>query len=90
VLIDNLHTIILWTTTVVLLIASLLIVFSLVRLQRQSARGEQTVGNSNSALDLLWTLIPIGILALLLLLTYQAVTATDTSLPPTLSIPAGE
>ncbi len=73
----NLDNVILWTTTIVLLITGGLIVLSLVRLQRQSPPGQPPAGKSHSALDLIWTLIPIGILVLLLVLTYQAVSSTD-------------
>lgn len=78
----TLDNVILWTTTIVLLITGGLIVLSLMRLQRQSPADK-----NHSALDLIWTLIPIGILVLLLVLTYQAVSATDNAASSPITAP---
>lgn len=68
--------ILLWVSTAVLVITSGLLVYSLLRLQRKTARNqgqEERVDKSNIWIDILWILIPVVILVLLLLLTFQAV-----------------
>lgn len=64
----------LWAATVVLIIASGLLVYSLLKIKKQpasTADTNQDVDKSSPWLDAIWTVIPIIILAVLLLLTYQ-------------------
>ncbi len=79
--IASLQSIIFWITSAALLVTGGLLVFSLVRLQRQSL----PVKTSHPALDLIWTLIPVGILVLLLALTYLSLPAAKT--PPAATVP---
>jgi heme/copper-type cytochrome/quinol oxidase subunit 2 len=60
----------LWTTIAVLLITSVLLVVSLLKVRRQSAASD--LDRSHPALDFIWIAVPIVILMLLLALTYQA------------------
>lgn len=72
-LITNLPHIIFWTAVAIFLIACTLLSYSLMRSQRHSAgdaEPEQSF-HRNGVLEMIWTLIPVGILAVLLLLTYQ-------------------
>ena len=71
----DLQTLILWIATVVLTVTSLLLMVSLLKIKRQPANTvdtNQEADKSNRVLDAIWTIIPIIILALLLLLTYQS------------------
>lgn len=70
-----------------LLITSGLLVFSLVRLPRQPEPGQTEVGKSNRVLELVWTLIPLALLVLLLVLTYQTMTITNHSSSPQTTAP---
>ena len=66
--------IIFWSVAGITMVASLLLSYSIVRFQRNLA-GKSTGAGSfhdNSVLDFIWTLIPVGILAILLLLSFRA------------------
>ncbi|GAB4463681.1 MAG: hypothetical protein Kow0031_41590 [Anaerolineae bacterium] len=70
----GLQNLILWVATGVLVIASGLLVYSLLKIKKQpapTADANQDVDKSSAWLDAVWTVIPIIILAILLLLTYQ-------------------
>ncbi len=71
----GLQSLILWVATAVLIIASGLLVYSLLKIKKQpapTADTNQDVDKSSPWLDAIWTVVPIIILAVLLLLTYQA------------------
>ena len=72
-LITNLPYIIFWIAAAVFLIACTLLSYSLVRSPRRSAGDAEPEQNfhGSGVLEMIWTLIPVGILAVLLLLTYQ-------------------
>jgi heme/copper-type cytochrome/quinol oxidase subunit 2 len=65
------NNLLLGTTIAVLLVTSILLVISLLKLRRQSAASD--IDRSSSVLDFIWTLIPIAILILLLALTWQTI-----------------
>ena len=70
---NSLHTITLWIASIVFLIVCSLLIYSLVRFRRKSAdepEPDQSF-HGNTALEVIWTIIPVGILATLLVLTYQ-------------------
>ena len=70
---NNLHTITLWIVSIVFLIVCGLLIYSLVRFRRKSAdepERDQSF-HGNTTLEVIWTIIPVGILATLLVLTYQ-------------------
>lgn len=77
--IANLHTVTLVIATIVFLIVCGLLIYSLVRFRRRSAddpEPDQSFHGSTT-LEVIWTLVPVGILVALLVLTYQ--TILDTS-----------
>jgi|GEM_PF-2689844 len=78
-LLTNLPYIIFWIATAIFFIACTLLSYSLIRSQRHSANETETEENfkSNGILELIWTLIPVGILVMLLLLTYQSMRITN-------------
>ena len=69
----NLHAITLVIVTIIFVIVCGLLVYSLVRVRRKVTNHLQPDGTShgNIALEVVWTVIPVGILAILLVLTYQ-------------------
>lgn len=78
-LIANLPYIIFWIAAVVFLIASTLLSYSLIRSQHKSAgdtESEQSF-HRNGLLEAVWTFIPVGILVVLLILTYQTMQITE-------------
>jgi heme/copper-type cytochrome/quinol oxidase subunit 2 len=72
-LMTNLSDIIFWIAVVILTIASTLLSFSLIRVQRQSTDNPKSKQNFRdpTMLGIIWTLIPVGILVALLILTFQ-------------------
>ena len=65
--------IVLWLAIVVCAVVCTLLVYSLVRFQRKSADDpdlEQSF-QSNATLETIWTIIPVGILVVLIVLTLQ-------------------
>jgi cytochrome c oxidase subunit 2 len=71
--IANLHAITLVIATIVFLIVCGLLVYSLVRFRRRSATDPEPDQSfsGNPTLEVIWTAIPVGILVILLVLTYQ-------------------
>ncbi|MBI1882000.1 MAG: hypothetical protein HYR94_27810 [Chloroflexi bacterium] len=71
--IANLHAITLVIATIVFLTVCSLLIYSLVRFRRKSANGPEPDQSfhGNTTLEVIWTAIPVGILAILLVLTYQ-------------------
>ena len=70
---NSLHTITLWIASIVFSIVCGLLIYSLVRFRRKSAdepEPDQSF-HGNTMLEVIWTIIPVGILATLLVLTYQ-------------------
>lgn len=77
--IANLHTITLWIATIVFLIVCGLLIYSLIRFRRRSddePEPDQSFHGSTT-LEVIWTLVPVGILVALLVLTYQTILDTD-------------
>ncbi len=67
--ITNLHIAILWSAVAIFFIVNGLLIYALERLRRKSVTG---LGNS-PVLETIWTLVPAGILILLLALTFLSV-----------------
>jgi heme/copper-type cytochrome/quinol oxidase subunit 2 len=65
--------IIFWSAVVVLSITSVLLSYSLLRFQRKSTNALKTgqIFRDHTLLGIIWTLIPVGILVTLLILTFQ-------------------
>ena len=61
----------LWVATTVLVLVAGLLIFALLRLRIRTSA--DSVDQSNILLDTVWSLIPVAILILLILLTFQAV-----------------
>lgn len=74
----NLPYVIFWIAAAIFLIACTLLSYSLIRSQHHSAGKAEPKQNfhSNGLLELIWTLIPVGILVLLLILTFQTIQIT--------------
>jgi heme/copper-type cytochrome/quinol oxidase subunit 2 len=74
-LMTNLSYIIFWIVVVILTITSTLLSFSLIRLQRQSTDNPKTEQNFRdpTILGIVWILVPVGILGMLLILTFQTI-----------------
>lgn len=78
-LISNLPYIIFWIAAAILLIACTLLSYSLIRSRYRSVSDTESEHSfhSNGILETIWTLIPVGILVLLLFLTYQTMQITN-------------
>jgi len=77
----TLNWIILWTAAAILVIVSGLLSASLLRVRRKpgsNLEAEQKYDH-NVTLEIVWTVIPAGLLLLILALTFQAVRATATA-----------
>ncbi|MCB9100385.1 MAG: hypothetical protein H6632_12655 [Anaerolineales bacterium] len=63
------------TATIILIIVSILLAYSLVRAYWRLARRQENRDQPRSGLILetVWTLMPLGLLAVLLILTFQAI-----------------
>lgn len=74
-LIANLPDIIFWIAATIFLIVCTLLSYSLIRSRHRSADDVETEQNlhRNGVLEMIWTLIPVGILILLLILTFQTI-----------------
>ena len=70
---NNLHAVTLVIATIVCLVVCGLLIFSLVRVRRTftSDFESERISQGSTALEVIWTAIPVGILAILLVLTYQ-------------------
>jgi heme/copper-type cytochrome/quinol oxidase subunit 2 len=68
------NTIIFWGVAGITGVVSLLISYSIIRFQRSLAGKSSGAGSfrDNSVLGFFWTLVPLGILAVLLILSFQA------------------
>lgn len=73
------NAIIFWSVAGITLVVSLLLSYSLIRFQHKLADQSSTAEPSdtgdfrdNSVLGFIWTLVPVGILAALLVLAFQA------------------
>lgn len=77
-LFSMLNYIIFWIAVVVFLITSVLLSYSLIRFQRESTNDLETEQNfyGHPVLGIIWTLIPVGILVTLLILTFQTMQAS--------------
>lgn len=64
----NLHHAIFWIVMGVFVTVGILLSYTLVRLQQKSNNAIET-----DRLGLIWTLVPVGILAALLILTFQTI-----------------
>ncbi len=77
--IANLHTTILWIAAAVFLIVCGLLIYSLIRFRRKSAddpEPDQSFHGS-AVLETIWTIVPVGILLVILVLTFQTLKDTD-------------
>lgn len=86
--IADLHTITLWIATIVFLIVCGLLIYSLVRFRRRSPdepEPDQSF-HGNTTLEVIWTVIPVGILVTLLVLTFQTLKDTDPNRPTDMTI----
>jgi cytochrome c oxidase subunit 2 len=86
--IANLHTITLVMATVVFLIVCGLLIYSLVRFRRRSPNDPEPDQSfhGNTTLEVVWTIIPVGILVTLLVLTYQTMQDINPDRPTDLTI----
>jgi cytochrome c oxidase subunit 2 len=71
--ITNLHMIVLWFAIVVFAVVCTLLIYSLVRFRRKSAGDPDQSFHGNATLETIWTIIPLGILVVLVVLTLQTV-----------------
>lgn len=86
--IANLHTITLAIATIVFLIVCALLIYSLIRFRRKSADDPEPDQSfhGNTTLEVIWTIIPVGILATLLVLTYQTLQDIEPNRPTQMTI----
>jgi cytochrome c oxidase subunit 2 len=85
--IASLHNIILVIATIVFLIVSILLVYSLIRYRRKSAADpEPEQIHGSTTLETIWTLVPVGILVVLLVLTFQTLRDIDPNRPTDLTV----
>ena len=86
--IANLHNIILVIATIVFLIVAGLLVYSLIRFRRKSPDDPEPDQSfhGNATLETIWTLIPVGILVVLLVLTFQTLRDVDPNRPTDLTV----
>ena len=77
--IANLHATILWIAAVVFIIVCGLLIYSLVRFRRRSADDPEPDQSfhGNAMLETIWTIVPVGILLVILVLTFQTLKDTD-------------
>jgi heme/copper-type cytochrome/quinol oxidase subunit 2 len=69
----SLHNITLGLAAVVFLVVSFLLMYSLVRFRRKSATNPKTDQSfrDSAVLETIWMLIPVGLLVILVVLTFQ-------------------
>jgi cytochrome c oxidase subunit II len=86
--IANLHNIVLVIATIVFLIVLGLLIYSLIRFRRRSADDPEPDQSfhGNATLETIWTIIPVGILVVLLVLTFQSLRDIDPNRPTDLTI----
>jgi heme/copper-type cytochrome/quinol oxidase subunit 2 len=70
----SLYLFIFWSVAGITTIVSILLSFSIIRFQRNMAGKSADTGNfrDNPALGFIWSLVPIAILAVLLILAFRA------------------
>ena len=88
--IANLYDIIMVIATIVFAIVAALLVYALVRFRRRSAdepEPDQSF-HGNATLETVWTIIPVGILVVLLVLTFQTFQDTNPDRPTDLTVRA--
>jgi cytochrome c oxidase subunit 2 len=86
--IANLHTIVLWIASLVFAIVCGLLLYSIVRFRRKSEddpEPDQSFHGS-ALLETIWTIVPVGILLALLVLTFQTFQDTDPNRPTDMTI----
>ncbi len=88
--IASLHNVTLWIAGVVFLIVSALLIYSLVRFRRRSADDPEPDQSFHGSivLETVWTIIPVGILLSLVVLTFQTLQDTNPERPTELTIRA--
>ncbi len=69
--ITNLQTIVLWLAIAVFAVVCTLLIHSLVRFRRKSTNDPEQRFDGNVTLETIWTIIPLGILVTLVVLTLQ-------------------
>jgi len=86
--IANLHTIVMVIATVVFLIVCGLLVYALVRFRRHSPDDPEPDQSfhGNATLETIWTIIPVGILVVLLVLTLQTFRDTNPNRPTDMTV----
>jgi cytochrome c oxidase subunit 2 len=86
--IANLHTTVLVIATIVFLIVCGLLIYSLIRFRRRSANDPEPDQSfhGSATLETIWTIIPVGILVVLLVLTFQTLRDIDPNRPTDLTI----
>ena len=86
--IASLHNVILWIATIVFLIVCALLAYSLVKFRRRSEDDPEPDQSfhGNATLETIWTLIPVGILVVLLILTFQTIRDIDPNRPTDLTV----
>jgi len=77
--IANLHWTVLWIAAVVFVIVSGLLIYSLIRFRRKSAEDPEPDQSfhGSAMLETIWTVIPVGILLVILVLTFQTLKDTN-------------
>ena len=86
--IANLHTIILWIASIVFAIVCILLIYSIVRFRRKSdddPEPDQSF-HGNVLLETIWTVIPVAILLVILVLTFQTFQDIDPNRPTDMTI----
>jgi cytochrome c oxidase subunit 2 len=86
--IANLHTTILWIAAAVFVIVCGLLIYSLVRFRRKSADAPEPDQSfhGSAMLETIWTVIPVGILLIILVLTFQTLKDTDPDRPTEMTV----
>ncbi|MEM7034568.1 MAG: cytochrome c oxidase subunit II [Chloroflexota bacterium] len=86
--IANLHTIVLWIASGVFAVVCILLAYSLIRFRRRSEDDPEPDQSfhGNATLETIWTLIPIGILVVVMVLTFQTFNDIDPNRPTDMTV----
>jgi len=86
--IANLHNTVLVIATIVFIIVAFLLVYSLIRFRRRSPDDPEPDQSfhGNATLETIWTIIPVGILVVLLVLTFQTFRDTSPDRPTDMTV----
>lgn len=86
--IANLHTIVLWIATVVFVIVCGLLIYAMVRFRRKSEDDPEPDQSFHGSvvLETIWTVIPVAILLVVLVLTFQVISDIDPNRPTDMTI----